>query len=157
MFGTFFLGIGEGTLEIKLDQSKVLFTPGETINGQIILTLTEPKKAKSLLACFYGEVSEKRYGPNNQTTTTTRKIEYTEVKISEQKEYPKGQSTYKFAITVPQIAISGNSYSPSAGILGNLVNNLIDPIRTAKWYLACKLDVEMAFDMNKHIQLNILR
>ncbi len=141
------LGILEGN-KIEITAEETSFAPGETIRGQIMLTLKNPKKANGLRIRFYGEYI-RRQGKNSHTE---RIFEQT-VKLGEAKEYSSGTSIYNFEIQIPMFSRT-NSQKIQIGPLS--LNLGHDPIPMAKWYLDASLDVGMELDVNKKMKISVI-
>lgn len=155
------LGLFEGEIEIKTD--KLDYLPGETIQGQVILNLKQPKKAKELRIMFYGELQHRErrvsYGPNGKRHVDRE--EYKErlfeqsVILDGEKEYPQGISTYPFKITLPRFRFTQKETRKIS--LGPITLDLssLHPIKRVRWYLDASLNIPMSFDINKKIRINL--
>jgi hypothetical protein len=154
------LGIGEGSIEIKID--KASYVPGEAITGQVILKLNQPKNAKELRIMFYGEYERRkrhshynsRRGRHSDVETHTERIWVQNITLDGEKAYPAGVSTYSFKIQLPQY----NAQPQQAITLGPISIPLgsSDPVKRARWYLNASLNLSMSFDISKKQQIALI-
>ncbi len=149
------LGLFEGKIELKLD--KLEFCPGETIQGTIQLTLKKPLKARGVFAKFWGE-NEVRSTSAGKTTTTTQKYSEIEKNLDGEKEYstPSGPLAYNFSIVIPD-----NVY-PKLDLGDNMAGKIVNFLQDAgyqnmRWYVGANLDLPLAFDISKKIQIQVIR
>ena len=149
-----------GKIDIVLE--KFDFSPGETINGKVVINLKKPIKAKGLKIGFYGIkiIKEKVTSERGTPTTRTRKeiIHKFEIPLGGEKEYLKGE--YPFEIKIPE-NIPAQPKIPKEGILSVLIKGtkvLSEAMGVSfriQWYLEATLEIPMAFDMKKKIFINI--
>jgi len=148
------LGIGEGSIEVQIE--KQTYAPGEAMKGQVTLNLNAAKKARELRISFYGEITE-HHREHGKSHSHTKRIYEQKLVLGGEQEYPAGSKTYPFELKVPDIPPRTQSGEGVIGMAVGLFNNLTDPLANAKWYLDSSLDISMAFDINKRLQLNITR
>jgi hypothetical protein len=148
------LGIGEGKLEIKIP--KTVVAPGETVSGEVVLTLNSPKKAKEMRILFYGEVTE-HYSQSGKRHSRTKRIYEQRVVLGNEGEFPAGTKSYPFQITMPNIERTKGSGEGLLGSAMNAVAGMFDPLSGARWYLDASLDMPLSFDISKRVQLTINR
>lgn len=141
------LGIGSGKLEIILNKNNYL--PGEKIAGKVILELNKPIKAKELRILFYGEY--RTGGRKNRI----RRIYEVFDRLDTEKEYPQGIKTYEFSLTIPQIKRAEHSGEGIVNSVLKFVTESFDPIKQARWYVDANLDMPMAFDVRKKLQISL--
>jgi hypothetical protein len=146
------LGIGEGNINIVVDRTS--FQRGETITGKVVLTLKQPKKAKGLRISLIAERDAYRHDSKGRRTKHTETVFSNPLRLGDEKEYPTGETSYDFKLTVPDM---GGSQQPS-GVLGSVVGALAamaansSPIR---WRLDASLDLPMSFDINRKLSITV--
>lgn len=162
IIGIIFLGIiciisysiiskSKGQIEIILD--KYQYSPGETINGKIKLTIKKPMISKELKISLIGQqkIRSRRMNINKRTSTN----EYKNVEIfnftmplHKQKEYSIRGQEIDFQIKIPE---NINSQEPrTLGFFSFSRRNF--PI---KWYLSADLEVPGINPYSKKVQINI--
>jgi hypothetical protein len=142
------LGLFEGKVDLTTD--KKTYLPGETIKGQVTLTLNKPKKATELRVMFFGEYTQ-QIGRN----TITRRIYEVKLNLDSDREYPSGSKIYDFQIQIPQIK---RAVTTGEGILGGIqtvVTNFTDPVLSCAWYVEASLNLPLEFDINKSVRINL--
>ena len=160
-------GFGKGSIEIQLE--KYNFSPGETINGTVVLKLKKPIEAKGLTIRFVGEQTTKtmtrgtnrRIGNQGQMepgfshqNTSKRKIFDFSQPLDNAKSYSIGEQSYKFEIKIPQDLVG----RMPEGTLGNIVKaaTILSGNRNmVKWFLIAELDVPWSLDVRERVQINI--
>lgn len=143
------LGIGEGSIDIIVAGTS--FRRGETISGRVVLRLGQPKKARGLRLALIGEREVHRHDSRGRSVRHTEVVYSSPLRLGEEKEYPAGESSYDFSITVP------DGVPPSGVInlsLGDL-NLRIGGASGVDWRLESSLDVPMAFDINRKLPIRI--
>lgn len=144
------LGFGEGQIEITTDKS--VYHSGETMKGQLKLTLNNPLKAKELRLLFYGEVHQSRRDSRGHRHSSIRHIYEHKISLSGEKEYPAGVQTYDFEFGLPDVP------KPTVGIaLGPISIGQPDQLTQATWYLDASLDISLSFDVNKKVRIEFVR
>ena len=132
-----------GKEKIDISIQKTNYAPGDTISGNVALTLKKPVKAKELSISLIGEqwITDKHsetnisfFDPEVSSSSSYRKIRIYDFKLSldSEKEYTEGRE-YRF-----DIKIQGD-IQPS-------------PI---KWYLLAKLDISSALEISKRVNITI--
>ncbi|MBN1389904.1 MAG: hypothetical protein JXA22_04600 [Candidatus Thermoplasmatota archaeon] len=143
------IGFWKGKIELKLDRFK--FRPGDAIEGDLLLTLKKPTKARGIYVRLVGEekVSERRYEDgHSRTETRTHKIFDLKVPLDGEKEYSEG--IYHFRVPIPR-----NLFDEGArpeGLLGDVVGaleSLSGRRSRIEWKLIGNLDIPMGFDLSK--------
>lgn len=149
------LGIGDGKIELVLD--KQAYSPGETINGKLVLHLNSPKKAKGLRVKFYGERKTTHYSGRHHSHSVERIMEQ-EVSLDGEKEYQGGMREYPFQIKLPMLE-KPKPPMQGSGIIEGVVNALAsaDPYSHVTWYLDASLNLPMSFDISRKQIVNLVR
>ncbi len=157
---------GKGKINIMLQ--KTGYTPGDTISGNVALTLKKPVKAREVSISLMGEQKNTRIGGltgSKDMSTTTQRIRIYDFKqqLDTEKEYSQGQE-YHFEIKIPADILSTKPQMPDLG--GNLGQGLkvaqavaamtgVVPLQQTKWYLLAKLDVPGGMDIKKKADITI--
>lgn len=154
------LGIGEGSIEIATERQA--YKPGETVRGQVRLTLSAPKKAKQLRLSFYGErkhttSTHKHTRGHGHRHTSTERIYEQAITIDGEKEYPAGTTSYPFELRLPDMPGPSTAGEGLLGSIAGYIANMSDPVKNYSWYLDASLDVPMSFDIGKNMRLNLTR
>ncbi len=141
----------KGQIEILLD--KYQYSPGETINGKVKLTIKKPLHSKELKISLIGrqKVKSRRMNMNKRTSTNEYKnleiFNFT-MPLHKQKEYSIGEQEIDFQIKIPD---SINSQEPQTlGFFDFRTRRY--PI---KWHLSADLEVSGINPYSKKVQINI--
>jgi len=142
-------GIGAGKIELKLE--KTTFSPGETIEGQLLLSLNGPVKAKGVFVKLYAEQSFRQ-----KDKIETRRVYEFPLQLDGEKEYPKTTEplSYDFQIKVPESA-GQVQQRPSLSIGPITIGIGSGAVGPLKWFVEGQLDIPLAFDIRNRVQLNI--
>lgn len=150
-------GLGKGKIELFLD--KVNYTPGETINGRLVLKLNKPLESRELRVSFYGlkkETQNKYNSQQKRNVTSTHYITVYEFRVSlgAQSEYYQGE--YLFSIKIPEDLIPQNQGTALKvlNVVSKGLNFLSGRSERVSWYVKATLDVP-GLDLNKTIQITI--
>lgn len=144
-------GIGAGKAEIKIDKTN--FSSAELIKGKLTLTLNKSIMAKRV---FVKLIAQRKVCKIERTTKgRRRRCEFKEIycdtkEIDGEKEY-SSELNYDFEIMVPENAPKSNYSKISIGPF-IVINGSEGSIR---WFLTAGLELPMAFDVSKTIQLNV--
>ena len=144
------LGIGEGSIDIKIDRTN--FKIGETVKGEVFLSLSQPKKARELRVLFYGEVKE-HHGKHSSTKRIFEQL----ISLGGEQEYPATSKSYPFEIKIPDIPKPVEGGSGIVASVLNFIASFSDPVSRASWYLDASLDVPMSFDISKKTRIYLSR
>ncbi len=152
-----FLGFGKGKIEILVD--KYNFSPGDTINGKVVLKLKKPQKAKSLKIVFIGEKTtyETEYTNNHprSSTHTHRIYDFTQP-LDGEKEYSTTETTYNFKIKISTNILERSiQESPLANTIIKSLQILSNQNAQISWYLIAFLEIPLGIDVTKKLQINI--
>jgi hypothetical protein len=150
MFGS------KGKIDIAIQ--KFNYAPGDTISGNVALTLKKPVNASAVSISLIGEqmitttqdiTSKSILSYSREKSTSTQRVRIYEFKLplDGEKEYNEGQEYYFFEIKIP------------ADILGMRpqITDAIQssPISPVKWYLLTKLDIPRGLDISKKVDITI--
>jgi len=157
---------GKGKIDISIKRTN--YAPGDTISGNVALTLKKPVKAREVSISLIGEQKNTRVGgmPGSQgTSTTTQRIRIYDFKqqLDSEKEYSQGRE-YRFEIKIPADILNTRPQMPELG--GKLGQGLklaqaaaamtgAIPFQRTKWYLLAKLDIPGGFDVKKTADVTI--
>jgi len=159
---------GKGKINISLQ--KTGFAPGDTIFGNVVLTLKKPVKARGVSISLIGEQKNTRVGgmtgsQSQGMSTTTKNIRIYDFKqqLDSEKEYNQGQE-YRFEMKIPADILSAKPQMPELeGKLGQglkiaqaaaAMTGAI-PFQQTKWYLLAKLDIPGGMDIKKKADVTI--
>jgi len=150
-----------GKVDIVLE--KFNFSPGEAIKGKVLIDLKKLIKAKQLKIGFYGLkiIKERITTSKGASSISTRKefIHKFEVPLDGAKEYLKGE--YLFEIKIPA-NIQVEAKKPKEGIFGTIfkaaeiLSTATGTTSRVEWYLEATLEIPMAFDIKKKVNINIV-
>ncbi|VVC02725.1 Uncharacterised protein [Candidatus Burarchaeum australiense] len=160
-------GFGQGSVDIKLNNFN--FRPGDTIEGTVLLKLKGPVKARelsvTLAAISHGANATITFGgsPSAQhhaSHNNDRRIFELKNTLDSEKEYPATPEplAYPFRIVIPQQIPSAGQIPQFPGEVGGAVTDLLKFLASGqqvKWYLMAKLDVPMAADVSRQVQINL--
>jgi len=149
-------GIGAGKIEIRIP--KIAYVVGEAIEGDLILSMNSPQKARGVFLRLYAEQKYREYTHGSGShhshghwETTSRRVHEFVLQFDGEREYPKTSQplVYPFRIYVPQQAhiLRQNA---SGGFTGGA-----GPVGYPEWFLEAYLDLPLAFDVQTRVQLSI--
>jgi len=163
-------GFGKGKIDIAIQTTS--YAPGDTISGNVALTLKKPVKAREVSISPIGErkvtqTTARPAGPRGgggmSTTVKTVRVYDFKHQLDGEKEYNEGRE-YRFEIKIPADILAARSGIPEAdGKLGEVlkvaqtiatVTGAIAP-RPIKWYVSAKLDVPGGLDINRKTDITI--
>ena len=132
-------GMGEGEIEIILGPTT--FTPQETMNGKVKISLPKATVARSITVEFYGEVEN-----GNKFERVFRAAQV----LGEERTYKNGE-TFDFSLTIPEQA-----KPPEAqGTFGSF-QDLFVP-KPHSWYIEAKIDIPLSPDIKSRISVYMRR
>jgi len=141
----------KGSIEIIPD--KYSYSPGETINGKLILKIKKPVQATNLIVGLKCEKNEQNYSSNsNRAQSENSSVFDFNQPLDGKKDYTPSEYTYNFSIKIPQ-----NVSANVGGMVGNLVKSaqiLMGKNSSFKWYLYSELKCS-GINLSKKIQINV--
>jgi hypothetical protein len=163
---------GKGKINIAIQKSH--YAPGDTISGNVALTLKKPVKAREVSISLIGEhkitqtiprVGGTTGGGGMSTSTTTKTVRIYDFKqqLDSEKEYSQG-GDYRFEIKIPSDIMTGTPQMTEAeGKLGQVLKVAQTaaamtgaiPFQRTKWYLLAKLDIPGGLDIKKKVDVTI--
>jgi hypothetical protein len=162
-------GFGKGRIDIAIQ--KTGYAPGDTISGNVTLTLKKPVKAREVNISLIGEHKVTQTTPRvggaggagMSTATRTVRIYDFKQQLDSEKEYSQG-GEYHFEIKIPADILATRSATPEAeGNFGEVlrvaqtigtITGAI-PLQRIKWYLLAKLDVPGGLDISRKTDITI--
>ena len=157
---------GKGKINIAIQRTG--YAPGDTISGNVALTLKKPVRARGVSISLIGEQKDTRVGSmtgSKDISTTTQRICIYDFKqqLDTEKEYSQGQE-YCFEIKIPADILSTKPQMPEVG--GKLGQGLkvaqsvaamtgVIPLRQTRWYLLARLDIPGGMDIKKTADITI--
>ena len=167
---------GKGKIDIAIQKTN--YAPGDTISGNVALTLKKPVQAKEVSISLIGErittggggtvgwSGSKTWGGGTMGSggsTTTERIYDFKQQLDSEKEYSEGRE-YHFGIKIPADILGGTPQTPEVqGKLGQALKvahtaaTIIGaiPIQRIQWYLLAKLDIPRGLDISKKVDITI--
>jgi len=148
-------GFGKGKIEIQVP--KFNFSPGETIDGNVILTLDKPMKAKGVTIELIGtkKSSSLNMSKGRHSSSKTTIFNFKQP-LDGEKEYSASELKYKFQIKIPNDVLTQQAFG--ADIAGTLIKSaqiLTGTSSRINWYLIARLDIPWKIDVSKKLQINI--
>ncbi len=157
---------GKGKLQVTIPGTD--FAPGDSISGEVALTLKKPVKADGMSISLIGEQKVTRSGSvgrSGQRSTTTQTIRIYDFKqrLDTAKEYTEG-CEYKFKIKIPRDVLGAKAQLPemdetlakglkiaqaAAAFMGAI------SVQQTKWYLLAKLDIPGGLDISEKTDITI--
>ena len=149
------LGIGAGSIELQVNNLN--FRPGEIIEGVLILKLKSTTKARGLFIRLIGERTT-THVEGNHVSQRTGKIFDLPFQLDGEKDYPASPQglSYPFKIVIPTNMSIGASPGGTLGTIANVAQMFL-PFGSGqtKWFIYGHLDMQLAFDVSKKLQINI--
>ncbi len=140
-------GFGEGKIELKLERTS--FRPGETLKGQLVLSLPKPKQARGLRVVFRG-METTTYWQAGKRRTTQHEVHRETISLGSEKEY-SGSSQYGFEFVVPNVSAQQKPEGALGAAMGALSFLSGRDVRR-EWFVDASLDCP-GFDINKKVQV----
>ena len=168
-------GFGKGKIDITIQKSN--YVPGDTISGNVALTLKKPVKAKEVSISLIGEEittgggGKVGWGGGRTSggvgtmggggSTKIERIYDFKQQLDSEKEYSQG-GEYHFEIKIPADILGMGPQTPE-GKLGQVlkvaqtVATMTGTIsrRRLQWYLLAKLDIPGGLDISKKVDITI--
>jgi len=157
---------GKGKIGIAIPRTS--YNPGDTISGEIALTLKKPVKAVEMSISLIGEQIITRRGTARgsgarQTTTERIRIYDFKQQLDSEREYSQARE-YNFEIKIPSDILSMKPQLPELeGMAGEglkiaqaaMAFTGAFSVQRTKWYLLAKLDIPGGLDINKKADITI--
>lgn len=155
-------GLGRGAVKLELDQTKV--SPGGTINGRVVLALTETVDAKRLVVTLRARqrfVTVKRGEGASGVGTTHADVFQFDLELAPSGTFEPGR-TLPFELNVPQDALDLRPQQ-SAG-----ANPIVDAARTVasaltpnagpiEWQVIARLEISWGRDLSSDVDILVQR
>jgi hypothetical protein len=157
---------GKGKINILLQRTG--YAPGDTIAGNVSLSLKKPVKAREVSISLIGEqknTQTKGMIGNQGISTTTQRFRIYDFKqqLDTEKEYSQSKE-YRFEMKIPTDILKAKPQMPELG--GKLGQGLkvaqvaaamtgVIPLQQTKWYLLAKLDIPGGMDIKKKADITI--
>jgi hypothetical protein len=165
-------GFGKGKIDIAIQKTN--YAPGDTISGNVSLTLKKPVNAREVSISLIGEHKTTQTTPrvggpmgsggmSMSTTTKTVRIYDFKQQLDSEKEYSQGRE-YRFEIKIPADIMGMSPQMPGQeGKLGQVLKVAQTaaamtgaiPFQRIKWYLLAKLDIPGGLDISKKVDITI--
>jgi len=148
------LGLGDGKVEIQLN--KFNFSPGETIQGKVLLKLNKILKAKELNIELFGEKKTRTISSRGAGNTRTIKVYSFRLPLDVEKDYPSGEKLYNFSIKIPSDILDQQKLPE--GTVGTIIKaiQIFSGGERISWYLQATLQRPLSIDINRKVQINVV-
>ncbi len=159
-------GLGKGSIVITLP--KYNYAPGDTVTGNVALTVKKPVKAREMSISLVGEQSvtrQVRTSSGISSQTQTNRVYDFKQPLDGEKEY-SGQAEYPFSVKIPTDILGPAMASQAPQIPGALAAGLqiaqqlaaltgAASVAHIKWFLEAKLDIPGGMDISKKADIVI--
>jgi len=146
---------GKGKIDIQIQ--KFNFSPGETIDGSVILKLNKPVKAKAVSIELIGIRKDSRMNLSKGRSSSSSDIIFSfKQPLDGEKEYPASEVSYKFQIKIPANILTQPAFGE--GIAGTLIKSaqILSGVNSRiDWHLIASLEIPWKIDVSKKLQVNI--
>ena len=143
---------------VKIRISNYNYSPGDTINGTVMLSLKKPISSKFLNIALKGVQRTTRPSRDSKGRSSTQ-TDYMDVfsfkqSLEDKKDYPIGEKEYSFKIKIPSNIIQKSINHPLAGTLVSSMQMLSGTSSSIQWYLIAELETS-GFNLSDKVQINI--
>jgi hypothetical protein len=143
----------KGKIDIAIPKTN--FNLGDTISGNVALTMKKSVKARELSISLIGE----QITTQGSKSTSEERIYDFKQQLDVEKEYDKG-GAYNFEIKIPADIPNRQLQMPQLeGKLGEAIKVaqmfMVTVKTSTKWYLSAKLDIPWGIDIKKQVQITI--
>jgi len=163
--------------KINITIQKTNYAPGDTISGNVVLTLKKPVNAREVSISLIGEEittrgggtvgwgggrtwGEGTMGGGDRAPTIERIYDFKQ-QLDGEKEYSEGRE-YRFEMKIPADILRMRPQMPEGKLgqalkVGQTVAAITGaiPSRRLKWYLSAKLDIPGGLDISKKVDITI--
>jgi len=150
MFGS------KGKIDVSIQ--KFHYAPGDTISGDVALTLKKPVKARGMSISLIGTGKKPPEDMGEGTMHHFRERIYEfKLPLDSEKEYSGGQE-YRFEIKIPADILSRQFRSKRTReftITRKGFKEVAIKFQQIKWYLLAKLDIHGGLDISKKVEVTI--
>lgn len=148
-------GLGRGSVRLELDQTKA--GPGSTIQGRLVLALTEPVEAKRLIVQLRArqkQVTVRRDSGGRSIGTSHAEVYTFTVELGGPKTYES--ETLPFELTVPPDALELKASSPSTP-LGEVVRTVASAVSPTagpiEWQVVGTLEIPWGRNLSHDVDI----
>lgn len=148
----------KGKIDIAIPKTN--FNLGDTISGNVALTMKKPVKARELSISLIGDqtITQGSAIGSNKSTSKARIYDFKQ-QLDIEKEYDKS-GAFHFEIKIPADIQSRQPNMPQIeGKLGEVLKVAqmfgVTAKTTTKWFLLAKLDIPWGIDIKKEVQITI--
>jgi hypothetical protein len=145
--------------KIIINLSKYQFSPGDTIEGTVVLKLKKSVESKGLKVGLSGQQRNTRYGRSSSggvsRSSRTGSLFNFQQPLDGEKTYPAGEKEYPFKIKIPKDLLASRVLGNDA--LGTAIKGvqlLSGNVTSVYWYVEAYLDIA-GLDLRKEVQVNI--
>jgi hypothetical protein len=152
-------GLGRGSVKLELDQTKA--APGSTINGRLVLALTEPVEAKRLVVSLRAHqkmVSVRRNNGNRTVGTQHAAVYSFDLELGGATTYQS--ETLAFELTIPPDALELKASSPQTP-LGDVVRTVASVVSPTagpiEWQVIGTLEIPWGRNLSHDVDIVVTR
>lgn len=154
-------GLGRGTVKVELDQTRV--SPGGSVNGRVVLALSEPVEAKRLVATLRARqkvmtIGKSASGGKSVSTSHADVFEF-DLELGGAKTYESG--THTFELHVPSDALELKPSSTGANPLADAVRTVASALSPnagpIEWDVIGTLEISWGRDLTSSVDIVVSR
>lgn len=152
-------GLGRGSVKLELDQTKA--APGGTINGRLVLALTEPVEAKRLFVTLRARqkmVTVRRDAGGRSVGTQHANVYHFDVELGGATTYQA--ETLAFELTIPPDALEMKASAPSTP-LGDVVRTVASAVSPTagpiEWEVVGTLEIPWGRNLTHEVDIVVTR
>ncbi len=146
----------KGKIEVAVPRTH--FAPGETISGQVTLTVKKPVAAKGVIISLIGERTTTHGGglAGGDRRQEKQRVYDFKVNLDGEKEYSQG-AEYPFEIQIPAdiLNVGGPQLEGAVGQAVKIAQVVTGGGSSTRWHLEAKLDVPRGIDVKKDVDTTI--
>ena len=146
-------GFLKGKATLSLDRYQ--FTPGETIEGDLVFRLKKPIEAEGVAIELYGMQVVTQFSGGKRSRRTTKVFDF-EQPLDGEKTYSANQDlSYRFSLRIPEDVLTQPNIPDSGfGAVVKTAQMLSGTNSRINWYVRGSLKVR-GFDVSKKAQITI--
>ncbi len=152
-------GLGRGGVSLELDKLRV--APGATLQGRVVLRITEPVDAKRLVVTLRARqkvVSITKHGNNRSVGSSHAEVYQFEQELSGAKLYEA--TTVSFELTIPPDALDlrpSAGSSPLADAVRVVASALTPSAGPIEWQVLAALEISWGRDLTTEMDIVVAR
>ena len=151
----YFISKSKGSIKIQLNNYN--YSPGDTIQGNVLLNLKKPTSSESVNITLSGIQKTTNPSTNSKggmsTNTNYDTIFSFKQPLEGRKDYSIGEKKYTFKIKIPS-DIKSKSINPVTETITKSFQFLSNSFSTIQWYLTAELETS-GLNLKDKVQINI--